>query len=109
MQHYHLYILAFRDEPIIKVGIAEKPKSRFRQLGLDRFDFSKSYLVQAQNRVVITLLERSLKVLLGEHRRESVRPLESGNTEIFCETVVPQMMGVIESFRKRLEGLLASE
>ena len=45
MKKQDLYILAFKKDPLIKVGLAGDPSLRVAALGLDRFDLSASYLV----------------------------------------------------------------
>jgi hypothetical protein len=42
MKQQILYILAFKDEPLIKVGLAVNARMRSLALGCRRFDFKES-------------------------------------------------------------------
>jgi hypothetical protein len=95
-----LYMLVFRDEPLVKVGVSAQPDARWSQLGDNRFDLAHSYLVRAENPKYIRLLEHILKVLFAEHRRDAQVPLSSGNTEVFCGSALPKMLQLIESFQR---------
>lgn len=102
MKDQHLYILAFRDEPLIKVGISAEPLSRWSQLGDSRFDFTRSCLVRAKNSSLIRVLERSLKVAFADHRQDLQTQLPSGNTEVFDQQILPAALQFIESSRASL-------
>jgi hypothetical protein len=59
--YQNLYILAFRNEPLIKVRLSIDAYMRSLALGFDRFELKSSYLVQARDQGSISLLERNLK------------------------------------------------
>jgi hypothetical protein len=62
MTKQSLYILAFKDEAVIKVGLAIDPWLRIAALGSARFDLSASYLVQCRDKSAVRTLERMLKI-----------------------------------------------
>jgi hypothetical protein len=95
-----LYLLAFKKEPLIKVGISLDPVVRWSQLDDDRFDFSRSCLVRAKDPDLIRTLERSLKAAFVDSQRDqrdSGTPLGSDNTEIFDVQILPDVLRIIES------------
>jgi hypothetical protein len=96
----NLYILAFKNEPLIKVGLSIDAYMRSLALGFDRFDFKGSYMVQARNQAAISVLERNLKTFFSANRVSSSEPLSSGNTETFQSSVLPQMLQAIEVLRE---------
>jgi len=96
----NLYILAFKNEPLIKVGLSIDAYMRSLVLGFDRFDLKGSYLVQARNQSSISLLERNLKTFFSTHQVAPPQPLSSGNTETFQSSVLPQMLQAIEALRE---------
>ena len=59
IQHHYLYILQFKDEPLVKIGISRNPSSRFSELGETRFNYAKSYLVRAKSEAIINMLEKT--------------------------------------------------
>jgi len=69
-----LYILVFKNEPLIKVGLAGGPWLRIAALGADRFDLSASYLVQCRDQSGVRTLDRMLKNW-GRSARFAARPL----------------------------------
>jgi hypothetical protein len=96
----NLYILAFKNEPLIKVGLSIDAYMRSLALGFDRFDFKGSYMVQARDQSSISVLERNLKTFFSANRVSSSEPLSSGNTETFQSSVLPQMLQAIEALRE---------
>jgi hypothetical protein len=78
-----LYVLVFRDEPLIKIGIARDVAARVAALGNDRFNLAESYCVTASDNNCIRLLEKNRHAIFAEHRAIARSPLTSGNTEIF--------------------------
>jgi hypothetical protein len=97
-----LYLLVFKDEPLVKVGVTmQEGAHRWLQLGsVERFDFSRSFVVCAKDPAVIRLLEHNLKVLFAKYRRDAQVPLSSGNTEVFCGSALPKMLQLIEDFQR---------
>jgi hypothetical protein len=83
MKERVLYILAFKDEPLIKVGFSRNAYKRAIGLGSGRFDFSGSYLVSAKDDHAIALLERNLKTFFLAHQAISEEPMPNGNSETF--------------------------
>jgi hypothetical protein len=94
--------LAFTDEPLVKIGISNAPLLRWAKLDERRFNFGRSSVVFAKSASLIRMMERDLKAAFNEHRREPKVPLSSGNTEVFDESVLPEVMRIIESFRESL-------
>jgi hypothetical protein len=70
-----LYILVFKSEPLIKIGLAEDVFIRSRSLGLERFDFQASYLVRSKDKPYIRTLERNLKTFFASHQKISLKPM----------------------------------
>jgi hypothetical protein len=99
-----LYILAFKNEPLIKVGLSKDAYVRSLSLGFDRVDFKRSYIVQARDQAAISVLERNLKTFFSTQRVSPSEPLSSGNTETFQSSVLPQMLEAIEAFKKAFAG-----
>jgi hypothetical protein len=97
-----LYLLAFKDEPLIKVGVSAEPLSRWSQLGDARFDFARSWVVRARNPSLIRALERSLKAAFADHRQDLQARLPSGNTEVFDQEILPAALRFIKSCRASL-------
>jgi hypothetical protein len=93
----NLYILAFKNEPLIKVGLSIDAYMRSLALGFDRFDLKRSYLVEARDRSSISVLERNLKTFFSTHQVVPPQPLSSGNTETFQSSVLPKMLQAIEA------------
>jgi hypothetical protein len=98
MQEQILYILAFRDEPLVKVGLAANIHFRSRALGSGRFDFKESYLVRSKNKPCIRTLERNLKTFFAPHQVSSAKPMLNGNTETFDSSILPKMLRSIDTF-----------
>lgn len=71
MEKQSLYILAFKDEDVIKVGLAGDPWLRIAALGPARFDLGASYRVQCRNQSSVRTLERMLKTFT-DHRMAPV-------------------------------------
>jgi hypothetical protein len=99
MKHQILYILAFKDEPLIKVGLAVNARLRSLALGYRRFDFKESYLVRSKDQPCIRTLERNLKTFFAAHQVSSTCPMPNGNTETFDSSVLPEILQSIETFR----------
>jgi hypothetical protein len=99
-----LYILAFKNEPLIKVGLSKDAYVRSLSLGFERVDFKRSYIVQARDQAAISVLERNLKTFFSTQRVLPSEPLSSGNTETFQSSVLPQMLEAIEAFKKAFAG-----
>jgi hypothetical protein len=93
-----LYMLVFRDEPLIKVGLARDTYLRAASLGVERFDFKASYMVQARDQRAIRALEGNLKIFFAEHQMASPTPLSSGNTETFHLSILSGLVESIERF-----------
>src|ERR1700726_2278760 len=100
MKKQNLYILAFKDEPLIKVGLSVDAYMRSLALGFDRFDLTSSYMVRSRDQSSISILERNLKTFFSTHQIEPPQPLSSGNTETFRSSVLPRMLEVIDAFGK---------
>src|SRR5271165_170743 len=100
MKKQDLYILAFKKDPLIKVGLAGDPSLRVAALGLDRFDLSASYLVRCQDQSCIRILERNLKTFFAEHQVAPEQEMSSGNTETFSSSILGRMLQFIEMFQE---------
>jgi hypothetical protein len=100
MKDQFLYILAFKDEPLIKVGLAYNIQFRSRSLGPQRFDFRESYLVRSKDQTCIRTLERNIKTFFAAHQVSSETPLANGNTETFRSEILPAILETLEAFRK---------
>ena len=94
-----LYILVFKNEPLIRVGLAGGPWLRIAALGADRFDLSASYLVQCRDKSAVRTLERMLKTFFTDHQVTPEKELSSGNTETFQASILPELLGAIEKLR----------
>lgn len=92
-----MYLLAFKNEPLVKIGITEDVSSRVENLG-GYFDLSESCLVTATDRRHARLLERNLHALFLEQRASADDPLTSGNTEIFKSEVLSIALEFIDRF-----------
>jgi hypothetical protein len=93
-----VYLLAFKNEPLTKIGITEDLASRVDALN-GHFDLRESYLVTATDRRHARLLERNLHTLFLGQRASASDPLTSGNTEIFRAEVLPIALEFIGRFR----------
>jgi hypothetical protein len=93
-----LYILAFKDEPLIKIGITRNISCRLVQLG-GRFDLNKSYAVTATDENCVKLLERNLRAIFAEQRASATIALSSGNTEIYDAAILPKVLPSINVFK----------
>jgi hypothetical protein len=100
MKQRILYILAFKDEPLIKVGFSANTYVRSLQLGSELFNFSESYAVSAADRAFIPLLERNLKTFFVSHKTAASDPLPNGNTETFHSAALPMILKSIRAFAK---------
>jgi hypothetical protein len=98
MKKQNLYILAFKDEPLIKVGLSVDAYMRTLALGFDRFDLKSSYMVRSRDQSSISILERNLKTFFSTHQVAPPQPLSSGNTETFRSSALPQMLEAIDAF-----------
>jgi hypothetical protein len=96
----NLYILVFKNEPLIKVGLSIDAYRRSLGLGFGRFDLKDSYLVRARDQSAISLLERNLKTFFSGHQVAPSQPLSSGNTETFPSSILPEMLQAIEVLGK---------
>jgi T5orf172 domain len=111
-----VYLLAFKNEPLIKIGITEDISSRVEALN-GYFDLGESYSVSATDRRHARLLERNLHTLFLKERASAGDPLTSGNTEIFRAEVLPRALEFIERFGelipnagyRALKGVTASD
>jgi len=95
-----LYILAFKNEPLIKIGLSRDTYMRSSTLGLARFDLKNSCLVHARDQSAISALERNLKTFFAAKRVSPSQPLSSGNTETFQSLVFAKMLEAIEALGK---------
>jgi hypothetical protein len=66
MTKQSLYILAFKDEAMIKVGLAGDPWLRIASLGSARFDLSASYLIRCRDQSGVRVAGRDPVVELTE-------------------------------------------
>jgi hypothetical protein len=99
MKKQFLYILSFRDEPLIKVGLADSAEKRFLALERDRFDLRESYMVQSADESWIRTLEGNLKTFFSADQRVSDKPVINGNTETFRSCALSKMIQMVEGFR----------
>jgi hypothetical protein len=99
-----LYILRFKDEGVIKVGLAGDPWLRIAALSTARFDLGASYLVQCRNQATVRTLERMLKTFFAEHQVMPGEKLSSGNTETFRALILPEMLQAIEKLSSTFPG-----
>ena len=104
MTKQSLYILAFKDEAVIKVGLAIDPWLRIAALGSARFDLGASYLVQCRDKSAVRTLERMLKTFFNDHRVTPEKELSSGNTETFHASILPEMLQAIEKLSSIFPG-----
>ena len=100
MKQKNLYILAFKDQSLIKVGVSADIHLRSLALGSECFDFTRSYVVRSRDQPSIVLLERNLKTFFSAHRVAPLQPLSSGNTETFHSSILPRILEAIEAFGK---------
>lgn len=78
-----LYILQFKTDRILKIGISCSPQDRITSLGASRVvDWDNSYVVDSPKEKSIKRLERQLHGDFEEYRQE-YQGMKSGNTEIF--------------------------
>lgn len=99
MKKQFLYILSCRDEPLIKVGLADSADKRFLALERDRFDLRESYMVQSTDESWIRTLEQNLKTFFSAEQRVSDKPVINGNTETFRSCALSKMIQMVEGFR----------
>ena len=99
MKKQFLYILSFRDEPLIKVGLADSADKRFLALERDRFDLRGSYMVQSADESSIRTLEKNLKTFFSADQCVSDKPVIKGNTETFRSCALSKMLQMVEGFR----------
>jgi hypothetical protein len=78
MTRQSLYILAFKTDALIKVGLAGDPWLRVAALRSDRFDLSASYVVRYEDQDCIRTFERNFKTFFAEHRVAPTEPMSSG-------------------------------
>jgi len=97
MKKQFLYILSFRDEPLIKVGLADSADERFLALERDRFDLRGSYMVESADESWIRTLERNLKTFFSADEWVSDKPVINGNT--FRSCALSKMLQMVEGFR----------
>lgn len=99
-----LYLLTFKSEPLIKVGITSDIRSRIKSLGESRFDLGSSYLVHCRNRSSILAAEWMLKSSFNEQKVRSDAELPNGNTETFHSDVLLHMLDAIKRLRHAFPG-----
>ena len=99
MKKQFLYILSFRDEPLIKVGLADSADKRFLELERDRFDLRESYMVQSADESWIRTLEGNLKTFFSADQWVSDKPVINGNAETFRSCALSKMIQMVEGFR----------
>jgi hypothetical protein len=96
-----LYILAFRDEPLIKIGVARNVLRRIEQLKAD-FNLEESYLITSPKKGCTRLLERNLHAAFSSYATPAVNRLTSGNTETFRSSILPLALDFVRAIRKML-------
>jgi hypothetical protein len=94
----HLYLIPFQYEPLVKVGKADWPRARWRDLGLDRLDPERACVLHSHQKPLIDRLEEILLMTFGGFQRLPDPPLSSGNTEVFDDSVYPDMLMIVWSF-----------
>jgi hypothetical protein len=94
-----LYILLFKDQPALKVGITNSLDERLFALGANRFDRSRSYIVIAQEARIVRALERHIHTFHVRARKEVDPALPSGNTELYHLEELPRILRIVEHLR----------
>jgi hypothetical protein len=102
-----LYILLFKDEPLLKVGHSVHVANRIISLGrLNRFDLNHSYLVHSgMNGLFIPALEREIirrfQTFQQDPRESLCWKKKWGHSEVFNSSILSEILKLIEDRAKK--------
>ncbi|RNI30926.1 hypothetical protein EFA69_06445 [Rufibacter immobilis] len=107
MKNYFLYLLRFKSEPIIKIGISNNDDfSRVKHLSnIYEFDLDGSYVVKAKDSKFITKLEKHLHTTyntfkVGKEYQTKYKG-KDGHTELRCSSCLDHILEDIRHYSSK--------
>jgi hypothetical protein len=93
-----LYLLVFREEPLVKVGYSKNIYLRAQDLGISRFNLRKSYSIRCRLRWFASTVEMQVKRRFADYQIVSMNPLRGANTETFDASILPDILQFVREF-----------